>query len=138
MNQRLKRTIVALAAVAAVAFAIPATEASATAQRCQRFGNSYHCVTVTGTGRYVSLVIGQPQLPSGTMICNYQVSADLTNTYGQVYQSVRGPMHYGCTTSPPADRISIERTMPYGTSMVCSGLYVGGVRQVMACVPLPI
>lgn len=60
------------------------------------YGPSYYCVTLSGSGRYVSYVKGL--FRGSAFVCNYRVTAEFFDTSWHWYQTYASPVRSGCAT----------------------------------------
>lgn len=126
-------------AVPASAAFVDATPAFASADGCSYWGylGSIHglpiypgalCSHLDGYSNYVNYVSDGWDV-AGT-VCNWNITAEFFNVYGQWYTTYNGPIHYGCGWTG-SDAIGIHRWMQPG--LECSTLKTNGTRLTSVC-----
>jgi hypothetical protein len=138
---RLRRLLVTFVALAGLLILVNPSVASADAYKCNFWGpinvggwtipQGQYCAYLEGSGTYVRRIGGNFQAAGS--VCNYTVTAEFFNRYGQWQRTFESPMQYGCTWN----RQTPVNVYPYYSGdrggFVCSTLRSSGTRVSSVC-----
>lgn len=141
MHRKAPLAIIAIVAMlsmfGAMSF-VGSTPAQASASGCSAWGaktvgnipiaKGVYCVGLNGSGTYVNTVAASYNAAGS--VCNWNITAEFFDQYGNWYQTINGGTHWGCSWQG-SDVVSVFKYVKRGT--MCSTLKQNGARIQSVC-----